>query len=107
MKNMDNGPERQAIIDQMVEIVRRDAPWSFGFHPKQFTLHHTWYGNAKPNLMANNTLKYKRIEPGLRSERRAEWNRPNVAPVAVALLLPVAVVLPAVIGYIRRNRSAA
>jgi ABC-type transport system substrate-binding protein len=107
MKNMDNGVERQAMIDQMVEIVRRDAPWAFGFHPKQFTLHHAWYRNAKPNLMANNTLKYKRIEPGPRSQRRAEWNRPKVAPVAVALLLPVAVVLPAVIRYVRRNRSAA
>jgi ABC-type oligopeptide transport system substrate-binding subunit len=107
MKNMDNGPERQALIDHMVEIVRRDAPWAFGFHPKQFTLHHAWYGNAKPNLMANNTLKYKRVEPDLRSQRRAEWNRPNLAPVAVAVLLPVAVVVPAVIGYIRRNRSAA
>ncbi|HET8760965.1 MAG TPA: ABC transporter substrate-binding protein [Nitrospiria bacterium] len=106
MKNMDNGPERQNIINQMVEIVRRDAPWAFGFHPKQFTLHHAWYKNAKPNLMANNTLKYKRIDPALRTQRRAEWNRPHLAPVAVALLLPVAVVLPAVIGYIRRNRSA-
>ncbi len=53
MKNMDNGPARQAIIDRMVEIVRRDAPWAFGFHPKQFMLHHGWYLNAKPNLMAN------------------------------------------------------
>jgi ABC-type transport system substrate-binding protein len=107
MKNMDNGSERQTMIDQMVDIVRRDAPWAFGFHPKQFTLHHAWYRNAKPNLMANNTLKYKRIEPGPRSQRRAEWNRPKVAPVAVALLLPVAVALPAVIRYVRRNRSAA
>ncbi len=104
MKHMDNGPERQAIIDRMVEIVRRDAPWAFGFHPKQFTLHHAWYRNAKPNLMANNTLKYKRIDPALRTQQRAAWNRPTVLPVAVALLVPAAVALPAVIRHIRRSR---
>lgn len=104
MKNMDNGPERQAIIDRMVDLVRRDAPWSFGFHPKQFTLHHAWYRNAKPNLMANNTLKYKRIDPTLRTKQRAAWNRPKVLPLAVALLIPAAVVLPAVIRHIRRSR---
>ena len=38
MKNMDNSPERQAVIDKMVELVRRDAPWAFGFHPKGFSL---------------------------------------------------------------------
>ncbi|MFQ5488278.1 MAG: ABC transporter substrate-binding protein, partial [Gammaproteobacteria bacterium] len=40
MKNMDNGPQRQAIIDEMVAIVRRDAPWAWGFHPKGFSLYH-------------------------------------------------------------------
>jgi ABC-type oligopeptide transport system substrate-binding subunit len=104
MKNMDNGPERQAIIDRMVEIVRRDAPWAFGFHPKRFILHHAWYQNTKPNLMANNTLKYKRIDPALRAQQRAAWNRPQLLPIAVALLVPVAAVLPAVIRHIRRSR---
>ena len=104
MKDMDNGPERQAIIDRMVEIVRRDAPWAFGFHPKRFTLHHGWYGNAKPNLMANNTLKYKRIDPALRARQRAAWNRPKLAPVVVALIVPIAIVVPAVIRHVRRNQ---
>ena len=34
---MPNSPERQAIIDRMVDIARRDAPWIFGFHPKDYT----------------------------------------------------------------------
>ena len=63
MKHMDNGPERQAIIDEMVEILRQDAPWLWGFHPKSYSLFHSWYRNVKPNLMSDNTLKYKRLEP--------------------------------------------
>ena len=37
MKNMENSPQRQQIIDQMVEILRREAPWVWGFFPKAFS----------------------------------------------------------------------
>ena len=40
MKNMENGPQRQAIIDRMVAIARRDKPWLWGYHPKDFGLYH-------------------------------------------------------------------
>ncbi|TCK17801.1 ABC-type transport system substrate-binding protein [Thiogranum longum] len=103
MKNMPNGPARQAIIDRMVDILRRDAPWVFGFHPKQFVLYHDWYFNAKPNLMANNTLKYKRIDPVVREQKRREWNKPIVWPLGLMGLLLVLMVIPAVIGYRRHE----
>ncbi|HFD78950.1 MAG TPA: peptide ABC transporter substrate-binding protein [Gammaproteobacteria bacterium] len=103
MSNMDNGPERQRVIDRMVEILRRDAPWVFGFFPKQFVLYHGWYHNAKPNLMANNTLKYRRIDPLLREQKRREWNRPILWPLGLLALLLVVAILPAVIAYRRRE----
>ncbi len=103
MKSMDNGPERQQIINQMVEIVRRDAPWLWGFHPVGFSLHHGWYKNSKPNLMANNTLKYKRIEPALRSELQQQWNQPIWWPALVLIIALVLVLLPAVISYRRKE----
>ena len=31
MKNMDDGPQRQLIIDRMVEVLRHDAPWLWGY----------------------------------------------------------------------------
>jgi ABC-type oligopeptide transport system substrate-binding subunit len=107
MKNMDNGPQRQQVIDRMIEILRHDAPWVFGFHPKQFMLYHDWYRNAKTNLMANNTLKYRRIAPQLREEKRAAWNQPIVWPLAMLLLLLVLAVTPAVIGYLRHEKQTA
>ncbi|MEQ8428133.1 MAG: ABC transporter substrate-binding protein [Gammaproteobacteria bacterium] len=103
MKSMDNGPARQAVIDEMVEIARRDAPWLWGFHPVGFTLHHGWYKNAKPNLMANNTLKYKRIEPMLRAERQQQWNQPVWWPIAVLILGVILVLLPAIISWRRKE----
>ncbi len=103
MKNMENGPRRQQIIDRMIDILRRDAPWVFGFHPKQFVLYHDWYYNAKPNLMANNTLKYKRLDPLLREQKRREWNRPIVWPLGLMALLLVAMIVPAVVAYRRHE----
>ena len=100
MKNMDNGPPRQAIIDRMVEIARRDAPWLWGYHPKSFALYHAWYYNAKPNIMANNTLKYIRIDPARRQGLRAEWNKPVLWPLGLIVALLIIGTIPAVVAYI-------
>ncbi|MBW8457500.1 MAG: ABC transporter substrate-binding protein [Thiobacillus sp.] len=107
MKDMDNGPARQQVIDAMLEIVRRDAPWIFAYYPKSFGLRHGWVHNVKPNLMANNTLKYRRIDPDLRASRRAEWNRPVLWPIILLVAALVAVIAPAVIGWRRHEGKTA
>lgn len=105
MKNMPNGPQRLAVIAEMVDIVQADAPWIWGLHPKQFSLYHAWLKNIKPNDMANNTLKYKRIDPRLRAAQRAAWNRPVVWPVVTLGLLLVAGFIPALLTYRRKLRA--
>ena len=107
MKNLENGAERAALIAEMTEILQQDAPWVWGFFPKQFSLHHAWYKNTKPNLMANNGLKYKRIEPQLRAGLQTEWNRPVRWPLYLIAGLLLLAVLPAVIGYRRQQRMPA
>ncbi|MGB1800664.1 MAG: ABC transporter substrate-binding protein [Gammaproteobacteria bacterium] len=105
MKSMSNSPERQEVINKMVDIARKDAPWLWGFHPVGFSLHHGWYHNAKPNLMANNKLKYRRIEPQQRSEKRVAWNKPIWWPIALVAILIIAILLPGIISYRRRERE--
>jgi len=107
MKDLPNGEERQRIIDRMLEIARRDGPWIWGFNPKAYSLHHAWYHNAKPHLMANNTLKYKRIDPQLRAEQRRAWNAPVRWPIGLIVLVLVVSLLPAWIAYRRREQRAA
>lgn len=104
MRNMENGEPRLQIIRQMQEILRRDAPWVFGLHPKTFSLYHGWVSNLKPNLMANNRLKYERIDPVQRTELRRQWNRPVLWPLAVAGALLVLLLAPAVSAYRRRTQ---
>ncbi len=81
MKNMDNGPERQAIIDKMLAIIRSDAPWLWGYHPKNYVLQHGWLYNVKPNVMANNKLKYWRVDPRQRALYQERWNKPVLWPL--------------------------
>jgi ABC-type transport system substrate-binding protein len=76
MRSMDNSPERYEIIQKMQRILQHDAPWVFGFHPKNFALYHQWFHNLKPNLMANNNLKYLHLDMKKREELREKWNRP-------------------------------
>jgi ABC-type oligopeptide transport system substrate-binding subunit len=107
MKNMPGTPERQRIIDRMVEILRQDAPWLWGLHPKDYTLFHSWMKNVKPNKISYNTLKYHRIDPALREKLRREWNQPSLWPIGLAVLVLAAFAWPAVASYRRREKGAA
>ena len=106
MKNLDNSPERAELIERMLKIVREDAPWAGGFHPKDYGLSHQWVYNAKPNQIARNGLKYQRIDPALRESKRAEWNPPVVWPVALILAVVALLSVPALLSYRRRERMS-
>jgi oligopeptide transport system substrate-binding protein len=107
MREMDNGPERQALVDQMVEILRRDAPWVWGLYPKDYSLVHQWLYNRKPAKLAHNGLKYQRVDPQLRESLQRKWNPPIGWPLLVVAALLALGVLPAIIVYRRRERSGA
>lgn len=104
MENMENGPARQKVIDEMNGIIRRDAPWVWGYHPVAFSLFHGWVENVKPNSMSNNTMKYIRIDAEKRQAARDGWNRPVYWPVAALIALLALGSLPAIIT-VRRRRA--
>jgi len=105
MENMENTPERLQIIRKMLAIARRDAPWVWGFHPRDFGLYHNWVFNAKPHTMANNTIKYLRINPIIREEKRAAWNQPHYWPLAISVGIIFIASLPAFIVIRRRKKT--
>jgi hypothetical protein len=91
----------------MVEILRIESPWLFGFFPKAYSLHHAWYHNTKPHLMANNTLKYKRVDGAMRVAAQRAWNQPVLWPLAIILAVLILSIVPAVRGFRARERSRA
>jgi ABC-type oligopeptide transport system substrate-binding subunit len=105
MRNMDDTPDRHRIIQAMQNILRHDAPWVFGFHPKSFVLSHDWYLNRKPGPMTNNGLKYLRIDTALRARKRAEWNQPVLWPLLVIPVLLLIVIWPAWRTWRKRQQA--
>ena len=107
MSSMDNTPQRQQIINQMIGIAQQDAPWLWGFHPKAFSLHHHWYKNAYPNLMANNKTKYIKVDAKQRAQYQKKWNKPVVWPLLVIALLILVLLIPAYLIYRRLEQAKA
>ncbi len=107
MKFLEDGPEKQKLIDRMIEIVQHDAVWSFGYFPTSAAAYHQWITNGKPTQIIRNHIGYLRLDPELRARKIAEWNRPIWWPVPLILLALVAGVVPAWFAWRRRERETA
>tara|TARA_R110001583_G_scaffold41891_1_gene133171 strand:- start:70705 stop:72849 length:2145 start_codon:yes stop_codon:yes gene_type:complete len=99
MRVMPDNEQRQTIIKQMLTILTDDSPWIWGFHPKQFSLYHSWNKNVKPNLMANNTIKYRRVDAQQRVSLQHQWNQPILWPLFALVVLCVLLLMPAWLLY--------
>jgi len=93
MENMDNSPARLVVIKKMIAIAQSDSPWIWGYHPLSFGLYHKWVKNIKPNAMANNTMKYIRLDASERAHLRRLWNRPRVWPVLLLAVIMAGLIL--------------
>jgi hypothetical protein len=61
----------------------------------------------KPNLMANNQLKYLRINVDRRARMRRLWNRARIWPLASMLMILIAFFYPAWLLYRRQQHAGA
>ena len=86
MRDMNDGPARQTIIDYMLDILREDAPWIWGILPQSIILSHQWNNHLPPNPIVNNGLKYQEINQLLRAKLRAEWNQPIIWPIVLSVI---------------------
>ncbi|HHD80187.1 MAG TPA: peptide ABC transporter substrate-binding protein, partial [Campylobacterales bacterium] len=105
IKTMSNSPERLEKIKEMIAIIQKDSPWVWGIHPKSLSLYHSWFSNIFPNAMANNTLKYKKIDGKLRYKKIEEWNKPILMPMVVFILFLVLISYPLYRAYQNRQRA--
>jgi len=105
MESMADGPERDVLIARMIDIVRVDAPWSFGYFPVAYGLYHDWFKNIKPMTISKGHLKFKRIEADRREVQRAAWNEPIWWPVIVGIGVLIVAAIPAVITVRRREQE--
>ncbi len=102
MENMDNTPERLELIKKLTRLVQHDSPWVWGFYSVGFGLQHQWVKNIKNNSMANNTMKYTRIEMERRAEFRAKWNKPRIKTIFIIVVIFILISIPAIITLRKR-----
>jgi len=107
LKMMDDGPGKQEVIDKMMELLRRDAPLSFGFYPFASAAVQKWVTNSKPAILIRDHGRYLRLNSEERTASLAEWNRPVWWPLALMVAVVAAGVLVARNSLRRRERMNA
>ena len=107
MKNRSNDQPRQQLIDQMVALLRYDAPWVWGINSQSFILTQQWVAPLKTNTISQNTLKYIALDVPLRNKLRSAWNTPVLWPIGVCILVVFLLLLPFFIAYRHKQQKRA
>ena len=107
MKTLEDGPAKQKLIDQMVDIVRRDAPWTMGFFPYASAAVQQWVHNSKPAVLLRDQGRYLRLDVPARVAALQTWNKPVWWPLPLIGLGIAALVWIARRNLKRRERTNA
>jgi ABC-type oligopeptide transport system substrate-binding subunit len=107
MKDLDDTPERAAMIAKMIEITQDELPMLYGWSEEFGGAYHQWVSNGKPSNIIRDSLPYLRIDTQLRSNKIKEWNQGIWWPVAILPLLLLAVAWPAWQAWRRRQSQRA
>ncbi|HRP27724.1 MAG TPA: ABC transporter substrate-binding protein [Burkholderiaceae bacterium] len=107
LKSLDDGPQKQAVIDQMVKILQRDAPISFGFFPFSSAAVQSWVHNSDPAILIRDHGRYLRLNVDDRVAKLAAWNKPLYWPVVLIAAVVLAGFWLARSSLRRRERTNA
>lgn len=86
LQTMEDGPAKQKVIDEAVAILRKDAPWAWGYFPYSASAYQPWVFNGKPGVLVRDQARYLRLDPEMRARKWADWNEPVWWPLLVLVL---------------------
>jgi ABC-type transport system substrate-binding protein len=107
MKTLPDGPEKQKLIDQMVSLVRADAPWTMGYFPFASAAGQRWVRNFRQVILIRDTGRYLRLDTQDRVAAHAVWNKPVWWPMFALLAVVLALVWIARQHFRKRERTNA
>ena len=81
MRFLDDGPQKQSLIDAMLAVVRRDSPWLWGYNPYSMGAYQPWMMNGKPTSMVHDVYQYRRLDPAMREALTKRWNPVHTWPL--------------------------
>ncbi len=103
MKDMENTPERAAIIKQMMQIMQDESPMLFGWSEEYGGAYHQWVRNGKPSNIIRDQMSYLDVDAKLRVEKIRAWNQPIWWPLLVLPILIGLMVWPALMIWRKRQ----
>ncbi len=104
MKVAENGEKRLAMIREMRALLEHERPWIELFHRENYTLFHGWVRNVKPAGLSLPTARYIDVDPGLRSQRRTEWNEPVRWPAYLLAAAALVILAPGIVTFLRERQ---
>lgn len=107
LQSLDDGPQKQAVVDKMVTMLQQDSPWCFGYFPWGGMAFQQWVHNGKPSIMIRDMAQYYRLDPELRARKQAEWNRPVRWPLALGAIAMLVALWAARRSYRLRETATA
>ena len=107
MQTLDDSPEKQKVMDEMLAIVREDAPWAWGYWAYVGLAFQPWLHNGKPSIVIRDQVKYYRIDPELRVAKQAQWNKQTWWPIGLLGLGVLALVAVGWRSYSARQQATA
>jgi ABC-type transport system substrate-binding protein len=107
LQSLDDGPQKQAVVDKMVTILQQDSPWCFGYFPWGGMAFQQWVHNGKPSIMIRDMAQYYRLDAETRARKQAEWNKPVRWPLALLAIAALAAIWAARRSYKLRETATA
>jgi ABC-type transport system substrate-binding protein len=107
MKVLEDGPEKQKLLDEMVAVVREDAPWTMGFFPYASAAAQQWVHNYKPAIIIRDQGRYLRVDSAQRAAALSRWNGAVWWPLGFGVAAALALVWVARRQLRRRERTNA
>lgn len=107
MKDLDDTPERAAIIGRMINIMQEELPMLYGWSEEFGGAYHQWVGNGKPSNIVRDNIPYLKIDPALRVSKIREWNQAIWWPLILLPLLLLAMSWPAWRAWRKRQLQQA
>lgn len=96
LKSMEDTPKRTVLIDQAVNIIRKEAPLMFFYYPIDYVIYHDWFKNFTRSGVLHNSDKYQDIDAEERLEYRARENQPQLFwPIGILLIISITFFLAA------------
>jgi hypothetical protein len=91
----------------MVDILRKDAVWSWGYFPYASAAVQHWVYNSKTAILNRDHGRYLRLDVDERRRAQAAWNKPVWWPMILLTLSLAGLLVLAMHSFRRRERMNA